>query len=186
MRQGRRLEVRGNYYESQFNLTNVRRTVSVLGGLPLGPLALNVSADVGTQDNGASVHPLEYYRGDLRWIGDGGMVSLAFSQSAIARVRRQRADFLASIHVREFELAGGAWMTRGYAVGGHPGLWSTIGVPVGREFVITLGAERAPFTWTSAPTWRGLLTLRKRFDVPLGRPPILPVRRTAPLPGVLG
>jgi hypothetical protein len=81
------------------------------------------------------------------------------------------------VHLREFELAGGAWGTRGYAFGGRPGMWTTIGVPLGHEFLVTVGAERSPFTWTSEPTWRGLLTIRKRFDLPL------PFGQTSASPG---
>jgi hypothetical protein len=129
---------------------------------------------VGTQDNGRDVSRTAFYRGDLRWTGDTGTLSFAVTHSESNGTRRERADLIASLNIRRWEFAGGTWGTRGYTSGGQPGMWTSVGVPVGHEFLITVGVDRAPIDWTSEPTWRGTLTIRKRFSLPLpfvGRSP---------------
>ena len=169
-RGARRVEVRANYGESQYSTTTVRRTVSIQAGTPVGPFHLNGSADVGEQDAavGLSSH-LALYRGDVAWVGSIGNASLSVSRSNRADVVQQRVDLLASLHVGGAELAGGAWLTRGY---GRPGAWTSIGVPVGFESMIVFGLDYSPLNWTDVPSLRGSLAFRKTlaFPVPFARP----------------
>jgi hypothetical protein len=169
-RGARRVEVRANYGESQYSTTTVRRTVSIQAGTPVGPFHLNGSADVGEQDAavGLSSH-LALYRGDVAWVGSIGNASLSVSRSNRADVVQQRVDLLASLHVGGAELAGGAWLTRGY---GRPGAWTSIGVPVGFESMIVFGLDYSPLNWTDVPSLRGSLAFRKTlaFPVPFAKP----------------
>ena len=169
-RGARRVEVRANYGESQYSTTTVRRTVSIQAGTPVGPFHLNGSADVGDQDAavGLSSH-LALYRGDVAWVGSIGNASLSVSRSNRADVVQQRVDLLASLHVGGAELAGGAWLTRGY---GRPGAWTSIGVPVGFESMIVFGLDYSPLNWTDVPSLRGSLAFRKTlaFPVPFAKP----------------
>jgi hypothetical protein len=171
----RTLEVRGNYRESQVTRRNLRRTISVAFATPVGPLALSGNADVGEQDNGRRVARLAFYRGDLRWIKDGSTVSFGITHSEGGGPPIQRADLLASVKVHEIELAGGAWATRGYTSGGRPGLWTSVGLPVGGDRILTLGIDYSPLTWTSEPSLRGTVTIRQRFTLPV---PFLPASWT--------
>ena len=169
-RGARRVEVRANYGESQYSTTTVRRTVSIQAGTPVGPFHLNGSADVGEQDAavGLSSH-LALYRGDVAWVGSIGNASLSVSRSNRADVVQQRVDLLASLHVGGAELAGGAWLTRGY---GRPGAWTSIGVPVGFESMMVFGLDYSPLNWTDVPSLRGSLAFRKTlaFPVPFAKP----------------
>jgi hypothetical protein len=64
--------------------------------------------------------------------------------------------------------------------GRPPGAWTSIGLPVGFDSLLTLGGDYAPLTWIGEPTLRGTITVRKRFAIPvpfvrgtpLGRPAI--------------
>jgi hypothetical protein len=172
---GRRFEVRGHVRESEFVRRTVRRTVAVTAGLPLGPFTATANVDLGQQDNGLRVAPIAFYRGDVRWFGDAGSISLSATRSETWGVIRDRADVIASWNVRRWELAGGAWATRGYIVGGDPGMWVRVGAPVARDLLLTLGMDHAPPEWGAAPTWRGMIGLRKRFGVatPFGGPAVL-------------
>ena len=181
-RGSRRVEVRGNYGESQYSTSTVRRTVSILAGTPIGPFHLNGSADVGEQDTGGPVSRLMLFRGDLAWVGSAGTASLSVSHSNRVGVVQQRFDLLASLHVAGAELAGGAWLTRGYASGGRPGAWTSIGVPVGFESMIVFGLDYSPLNWTDVPSLRGALAFRKTltFPVPFAKPlPPTSVRKIA-------
>jgi len=171
----RTLEVRGNYRESQVTRRNLRRTISVVFATPVGPLVLSGDADVGEQDNGRRVARLAFYRGDLRWIKDGSTVSFGITHSEGGGPPIQRVDLLASLKVHEIELAGGAWATRGYTSGGRPGLWTSVGLPVGGDRILTLGIDYSPLTWTSEPSLRGTVTIRQRFTLPV---PFLPASWT--------
>jgi hypothetical protein len=81
---------------------------------------------------------------------------------------QQRIDALGSIKIGEHELSGGAWATRGYKVGGHPGAWTTVAVPTPIGLTVVTGIEFAPLTYIEAPGWRGSLMLRRPLVVPLG------------------
>jgi len=172
-RGARRVEVRANYGESQYSTNTVRRTVSIQAGAPVGPFHLNGSADVGEQDTavGGSSR-LALVRGDVAWVGSGGNASLSVSHSDRSGIVQQRVDLLASLHVRGMELAGGTWFTRGYASGGRPGAWTSIGVPVGFESMVVFGLDYSPLNWTDVPALRGSLAFRKTlaFPVPFAKP----------------
>jgi hypothetical protein len=172
---GRRFEVRGHVRESEFIRRTLRRTVAVTAGLPLGPFMATANVDLGQQDNGLRAAPVAFYRGDVRWFGDAGSLSLSATRSETWGIVRERADVMASWNVRRWELAGGAWATRGYVVGGEPGMWARVGAPVARDLLLTVGVDRAPTEWGGAPVWRGMLGLRKRFGVatPFGGPAVL-------------
>jgi hypothetical protein len=177
MRGTRRVEVRRNYGESRYSWTTIRRTVSVLGATPVGPFTVNGSADVGEQDTGLRVEHLALYRGDVTWVGSAGTASFSASHSQQGGVVQQRFDLLASLQFRGTEVAGGAWVTRGYASGGRPGAWTSVGVPVGFESMLLLGLDYSPLTWTDLPSLRGMVGVRKRFTFPV------PFVRPAP-PGI--
>jgi hypothetical protein len=165
MRGARRVEVRGNYRESQYSAMTVSRTVSVLAGVPLGPFLVSGNADIGRQETPARTDRVVYYRGDLRWVKDIGTVSFNASHSETLGVGRQRFDLIASVKAKDLEFAGGAWATRGYTSGGKPGMWTNVGVPVGYDSTLTLGVDYSPLTWIAQPSLRGLVTIRKRFSV---------------------
>jgi hypothetical protein len=86
-------------------------------------------------------------------------------------------DLMASLKFGAAELMGGAWMTRGYALGGQPGMWTSIGVPVGYESMLTLGIDYSPLTWTSDPSLRATVSFQKRFSL------AMPFVRPARVPG---
>jgi hypothetical protein len=166
-RGARRVELRGNYRESQFTTANVRRTVSLTAATPVGPATLSGNADVGEQDTGTRVDPVAFYRTDLRWVKEAGTVSLGASHSESLGIGRQRVDVMTSLKLRDVELAGGAWATRGYAVGGRPGMWTSVGIPVGYDSLATFAIDYSPLTWTAAPSLRGSVSIRKRFTLPV-------------------
>jgi hypothetical protein len=162
-----RLEGRFNYRESTFAQRTIRRTISVNGGMPVQALQVSGTADVGTQEKGGALSHVAYYRGDLTWTATSGSLSFDVTQSTSGAVSIQRADVLASAHVRQWELAGGGWLTRGYSSGGQPGMWASIGIPVRSDLLISVGIDHAPVEWTTQSTWRGSLGIRKRFSIPL-------------------
>jgi hypothetical protein len=162
-----RLEARLNYRESIFAQRAIRRTISVNVGLPIRALRASATADVGNQEKDRTLSHIAYYRGDLRWTGTAGSLSFEVTHSQNGAAPLQRADFLASAHLRQWELAGGAWLTRGYPSGGEPGMWASIGVPVRSDLLLSVGLDRTPIEWTAQPTWRASLGVRKRFSIPL-------------------
>jgi hypothetical protein len=164
----RRVEVRGNYRESTYASTNVRRTISVTAATPVAPsTTLSGNADVGEQDTGTRVDPVAFYRTDLRWTKEAGTVSLGASHTESLGIGRQRLDLMASLQFGELELAGGAWATRGYTAGGQPGMWTSVGIPVGFDSLATFAIDYSPVTWTAAPGLRGSVSFRKRFTLPM-------------------
>jgi hypothetical protein len=177
-RGARRLEVRGNYRDSQYGSRNVRRTVSLTAAAPVGPFTLSGTADVGDQESRpmpgvatrapAGTHRAAFYQGSLRWFSkETGTFSLNASHSETAGASRQRVDALAALTLRGFEFAGGAWFTRGYAAGGRPGAWTSLGLPIGFDWLLTAGVDYTPLTWTAEPSLRGTVSLRKRFSMPM-------------------
>lgn len=174
----RHVEVRGNYRESQYNTTTVRRTMSVLTGTPVGPFSLNGNAEIGHQDTRTRHDGVAYYRGDLRWVRDTGTMTVTATHSNTGRVTQQRLDLLASLNAGAWELAGGAWATRRYTSGGRPGIWTSVGAPIRDELILMFGVDYSPLTWTAAPALRGSISVRKRFALPV------PFMRPAPIPGL--
>jgi hypothetical protein len=166
-RGARRVEVRGNYRESQYSTSSIRRTISILASMPVGPFALTGNADVGQQETGRRLDPYAFYRGDLRWVGDAGTISVGASHSDTLGVARQRVDLMASLKFRAAELMGGAWVTRGYALGGEPGIWTSIGLPVGAESTLVLGLDYSPVTWTAESSMRATVSFQRRFSLPM-------------------
>jgi hypothetical protein len=180
MRGSSRLEVRGNYRESSYNTKTIRRTGSLSAGLPVGPFSVNGNAEVGESDTARGVQPLAFYRADARLTRERGTGSLSMSQIKNGGLpAQQRFDILGSVKVGEYELSGGAWATRGYIVGGHPGVWTTAGVPTPFGLTAVLGMEYAPLTYVAEPGWRGSFMLRRPLVVPLG---FLSKRQPAALP----
>jgi hypothetical protein len=166
--QARRVLVRANYRESQTTDPIVRRTVSLSGGLPVKAVSINANAEVGEQERKGQSSPLSYYRGDLRWTGMSGMLSLGVSeQRRDRRAPVRRADLLGSFAIREFEFAGGGWVTQGYVSGGRPGGWGSLGIPIGGDLVVTMGVDYAPIIWSGQPLWRGRLGIRRKFMLSL-------------------
>jgi hypothetical protein len=163
----RRVEARWNYRQSQFSTSSVRRSVSVDGGTPVGPLTLSATADVGTDDAGGAVARMAYYRTDARWSGQTGAMFVGITHADHGSSSSERADFVGSLNVARWEMAGGAWVTRGFSSGGRPGLWTSVGVPAGRDLLLMVGVDRAPIEWTAPPTWRLTFAVRRRFSLPI-------------------
>jgi hypothetical protein len=161
------VEARWNHRQSQFRERTVRRTVSVNGAMPVGALRLSANADVGSRDDGIQRQPIAYYRSELRWTGEAGFLTVDLSHSDTGDTTIRRGDVIASLNVNRWELAGGGWVTHGYIAGGEPGMWTSVGIPTGRELLLTVGVDRASVDWISRPSWRGTLTVRKRFSLPL-------------------
>jgi hypothetical protein len=176
------VEVRGNYRESQYSTMTVNRTISVLAGTPLGPFSVSGNADLGQQDTPTRTNRVAYYRGDVRWAKDVGTISFNASHFQSLGVGRQRVDLIASLKAKDMELAGGAWATRGYTSGGKPGMWTSIGVPVGYDSTLTLGIDYSSLTWTADPSLRGSVTIRKRFSVPMAFVNPTPIPGPKPVP----
>jgi hypothetical protein len=169
MRGASRVEVRGNYRESAFSSTTVRRTGALSAGRTFGPISLNANAELGESETARGVHPLAYYRGDLRVAGAAGTASFGISHIQNGGLpAMQRLDLLGSLKAGEYELSGGAWLTHGYRIGGHPGIWTTVGVPTPVGVTAVIGVEYAPLTYIAEPGWRASLMLRRPLAVPLG------------------
>lgn len=162
-----RLEVRGNYTESQYSSRTIRRSVSILAGTPLGPFTVSGSADMGEQDTGPRTDHVALYRGDLTWVGKAGTASLSASHLDTGGSVQQRVDVMTSMKFAALELAGGAWVTGGYASGGRPGAWTSVGVPVAFESTLLFGIDYSPVNWTDAPSLRGMVSVRKSFGFPI-------------------
>jgi hypothetical protein len=168
-RNGVRLELRGNHRESSYDTKSVRRTVAMYVGMPLGPFSLNGNAELGENETSRGRQPLSFYRADLRITRERGTASLGWSQISNGGLGvQQRIDALASIKMRDYELSGGAWATRGYTAGGHPGVWTTAAVPTSIGLTVVAGVEYTPLTYLGLPAWRGSLMLRRPLVVPLG------------------
>jgi hypothetical protein len=181
-RRTRRLEVRANYRETEFSMRQLRRTVSIGFGTPVGPLTLSGSADLGRQETGWRAGPVAFYRADLRWIRNDSSATLTASHSEGSGVRRQRVDFMMSLKVQALEMAGGAWATRGYTSGGWPGAWTSIGIPIGGGRSVTVGVDYSSRTWTGPPSLRGMVAIRQGFTFPLPFFRGEPVLRAEPPP----
>lgn len=63
--------------------------------------------------------------------------------------------------VRGVELAGGAWATRGYASGGLPGGWTSVGFSVGGGRFLIVALDYSSPTWTASPGLRAMLAIRQ-------------------------
>jgi hypothetical protein len=168
-RQGWRTEVRGTYREWSFGeQPTVARTINASFGMPLGPLSLSAYADVGMHDNGTVRQPRASYRGDLRWSGKAGTASWSASYfETLTSAPRLRTDLLGSLRLGDWELAGGAWATRGWQSGGQPGLWTQVGIPVSYDLQLAVGIEHAPPAYGQAPQWLGTLGVRKKVAFPI-------------------
>lgn len=167
---GWRLEARGNYRESVYTSISTRRTGTVSFAVPAGKLSVNGHVEVGTNEPAAGGRtPLHFYRAGLRYSRDGALASVGLTQVRNGfRPPQQRLDVLGSIKVGEYELTGGAWVTRGYVAGGHPGVWGTVTLPILLDLTAIVGLEYAPLTYLSSPGWRGSLAFRRPLAVPLG------------------
>jgi hypothetical protein len=168
-RQRWRLDLRGNVREWSYGQQpTMARTASLSFGVPLGPLGFNGHLERGEQQRDTLRSPAASYRGDLRWSGRGGSLSWSASYHETLSARpRLRTDLLGSLKLGEWEMAGGAWATRGLQMGGEPGFWSQLGVPVGHDLLLNLGVEHAPPAWGAAPQWLGTLGVRTRVTLPI-------------------
>jgi hypothetical protein len=188
-RQGWRFDVRGGRREWSYGqLPTVARTVTVSLGVPVGPLSFNGYADVGEQDNGEVRQSTQNYNASLRWNGQGGMASWNASYyESLVSAPRLRTDLLGSLKLGDWELAGGAWATRGWVRGGEPGFWTQIGVPFTYDVLVSFGIERAPPGWGQPPAWLGTFGIRRKLAlaIPFLRdgsalPPVGPVEARVP------
>lgn len=164
-----RMDLRGNYREWSYSgAPTVARTGTLALGIPLGALTLGGYLERGTHDNGTLRRPSATYRGDLRWQGRAGMASASASYyETLNSAPRTRADLLGSVRAGEWELAGGAWATRGWLRGGEPGFWTQLGVPVAYDLLLSVGVEHAPPTYAEAPAWLGSVGFRKNVAIPV-------------------
>jgi hypothetical protein len=74
---------------------------------------------------------------------------------------------LGSLKLGDWEVAGGAWATRGLARGGEPGFWTHLGVPVTYDLLLSLGIEHARAVWGAPPRWMGTLGVRQEVTLPI-------------------
>jgi hypothetical protein len=164
-----RLDVRGSHREWSYgDQPNVARTLNVSAGAPVGPLNFSAFAAVGEQRQDTTRRPTASYRGDLRWNGRLGTASWAASYFERPNMPpRLRTDLLGSLKLGDWELAGGAWATRGWMAGGEPGVWTQIGIPVTYDLLLSVGIEHAPPTWGQPPQWLGTVGVRKKVAVPV-------------------
>jgi hypothetical protein len=148
-RNGARLDLRANYREFLGYTWLLRRTVTAAAGMPLGPLVVDASAEVGHQLQNGTRSPIEFYRGGLRWTGAAGYVSFAGSYQDYANgARNLRWDASASLKRDAVELDGGAWISRGTVFGANPGAWANLALPLGAGFSLITGGEY--MRWTPA------------------------------------
>jgi hypothetical protein len=164
-----RVEVQGHQRDVRSSIRSLRRTGQLSIGLPLGPISMNGSAEIGEEETSRGAHPFRSYRSDLRWSGEAGFASLGVSSYETGGgPARLRADLLASLMVGELELAGGAWATRGWTAGGEPGWWINVGLPVTSEWMLLLGIEQAEgLQGPAVSAWRTSFGLRKKLIVPI-------------------
>ena len=164
----RRVEIRGNVRATEFTVRNVRQTMSLAFGTPIGhSLSMSAIADVGRQKGGWHDGEIVFYRGEARWTRAGSTTTLTISHSEGAGPRRQRVDLLTTVGVRSIDLAGGTWATRGYASGGAPGAWMTVSFPVGGGRFVSVGVDHSPLTPDGASSLRGMINVRQAFSLRL-------------------
>jgi hypothetical protein len=168
-RQRWRVDLRANHREWSYGSTpTVARTASLSFGAPLGPLSLSGYLEQGVQVRDTSRGASATYRGELRWQARAGMGSVSTSYyETLTGPPRLRADALGSVKVGGWELAGGAWATRGWVVGGEPGFWTQLGIPATYDLLLSLGIEHAPTTWGAEPVWMGSIGIRKNVALPI-------------------
>jgi len=168
-RQRWRMDLRGNYREWSYGgPATIARTASLTFGAPLGPLALSGYVEQGVQTRDTLRSGSASYRGDLRWQGRAGFLSMGGSYyRTLTSEPRLRADLLGSARFGAWELAGGAWATRGWIAGGEPGVWTQVGVPLTYDLLLTLGAEHAPEEFGRDPVWLGTVGIRKSLTLPI-------------------
>jgi hypothetical protein len=164
-----RLEANGNLRDAYSSTQSHRRTGLLSFGMPLGPISVNASTELGEEKIPRGVYPYRSYRGDLRWSGEPGFVSFTFGSYASGGIRpRQQADLLTSLVYGAFEVAGGAWITQGWTGGGAPGVWTNIGLPVTSGFTLFLGIEHGPqLLAPNGSPWRFSVAMRRKLVVPL-------------------
>lgn len=164
-----RLDVSGIRRETHSSTQTLRQTGLISLGLPLGPMSFTASTELGEEETSRGLHPYRAYRGDLRWTGGPGLASLTVSSyESGGAAPRLRADVLTRLVSGEFEIAGGAWATRGWTGGGTPGMWLNLGVPVSSELTLLLGLEHAPpLLLASGSSWRFSLGIRTKLIIPL-------------------
>jgi hypothetical protein len=163
-----RVEARANYRESLLGAASIRRSGALYAGLPLGSVSVNAGAELGETDGARGVHPLRYYNASLRWSGDTGFATVTIGRNQSSGLPAQeRLDVLGSVKRGLYELSGGAWITRGYVAGGHPGVWSSVGVPILLDLTAVAGVEYTPLDWTAPSQWRGSLTVRRPLTLSL-------------------
>jgi hypothetical protein len=177
-REGWRTELRASYRAWSYGQQpTIARTINASFGVPLGPLTLSGYADVGEQDNGPARQSTASYRGDLRWSGSAGSASWSASYyETLNSPPRLRTDVLGSLKVGDWEIAGGAWATRGWTTGGDPGVWAQVVLPLTYDLQLSLGIEHAPPDYGRPPQWLGEVGVRKKvaFAIPFLRDATIP------------
>ena len=171
----RRLEVRGNYRETEFFTHTARRTVSVAFALAAGPLSVSANADVGSQTSDRGPGLTAFCRGEVRWQQDDKTLTLTATHSAGFGGSRDRLDLNGSWRVRGLEFAGGAWATRGYASGGPPGGWSSVGFPIGGGRFLIVALDYSPPIPAAHPGARVMLAIRQGLALPMPFVPRRPI-----------
>jgi hypothetical protein len=160
-----RLDVRGYHRTMDYSTRTVRRTGQVVLGLALGSWSISTASEVGRETGPGGGHPFRSQRGDLRVKADPGYASFAVrTYETNGLGSRLRADLLGSATFGGFEVAGGAWATRGWTLGGEPGAWMHLGVPLYYQFTALVGLGKGlvlpiPFTGADTgvphPPWSG-------------------------------
>jgi hypothetical protein len=168
-RKGWRIDLRSNRRSWSYGeQETLARTTNLSFGVPLGSFNFSGFADMGEQRQDTLRRPTQSYRGNLRWNGKAGTASWSTSYfETLSSPPRLRTDLLGSLKLGDWELAGGAWATRGLPRGGEPGFWAQIGIPVTYDLVLSLGIEHAPPGFGKPPHRMGTVGVRHKVALPI-------------------
>jgi hypothetical protein len=183
---GTALSVRGNHLEtrneegwSAWSGETTRRTVTSAVFIPVGPLALNGSTELGEVRHRDGSGPLQSHRANVSWTGTSsrGWIGASHGRLSPGGIT-QHLEAGASYLSRRAELElGGRLPIGGETAGGEMNLWSSALINVSNRVAVFLGAEHQP--WLGASPWRFTVGLRQRLSLPL------PVRHLSETQGVV-
>lgn len=152
------------------------RSVRTAVGVPLGAAHLEGDIELGTTTD-AETRPYRDARLGVRWLGgkEWAWVGLSHYDPGLGTAST-RVDLAGSLNVRAARLQGGFNAPVGRASGGGVSLWTSLDVPVDRDFDLIAGIDYAARGEEAA---RVALGVRRRIGVPL------PLSRSAVLEGVV-
>lgn len=142
MRNGYRLELRGNKRSTTFTTTTQQEAASLGVGIPLGRIGLDAYGESGRQVRDTTVTPFYVARSGLRWTGASGWATLGVVHADYGFTRATtRSTFAFSVRRAWFELDGGAWAWQGPSFGGSPGVWMSAALPLLGPYEMLVGAD---------------------------------------------